>query len=97
MQYFRLLLPEIFEKVAKDFTFAPIKNLKSKSKMKKLFFVFAVTAFFAACNNDTTSTEAPKDSTATAPATVDSTAKAVDTAAKAVDSAATAVVDSVKK
>jgi PBP1b-binding outer membrane lipoprotein LpoB len=63
--------------------------------MKKLFFVFAVTAFFAACNNDTTSTEAPKDSTTTAP--VDTAAKAVDTAAKAVDSVVTAAVDSVKK
>lgn len=65
--------------------------------MKKLFFVFAVTAFFAACNNDTTATEAPKDSTATAPAVVDSAAKAVDSAAKAVDSVVTAAVDSVKK
>jgi len=65
--------------------------------MKKLLLVLAIGAFVASCN-DSGTTEAPKtDSSATAPAAVDSAAKTVDSAAKVIDSAAAKVDSAVKK
>jgi len=66
--------------------------------MKKVIFVFAIAAAFAACNNGGESTENKVDSVASeAKAAVDSVAAKADSTVSAVADSAKAAVDSTAK
>ena len=68
--------------------------------MKKILYVFAIVAF-AACNNDSTSTDATKDSLnkidSTKSAMTDSVEQKSDSTKMAIDSTMNAKKDSLKK
>ena len=73
-----------------------IINHKFKNrKMKKVLFVFAIAAAFAACNDSATSTDAPK--TDSVVASVDSVVAKADSTITAVADSASAKVDSLAK
>jgi hypothetical protein len=75
-----------------DIIFAPLKILKNKITMKKVFAILAVAGVMAACNNGEN-----KEVKADTPVVkADSSAIKVDSSAVKVDSAA-AKVDSTKK
>jgi hypothetical protein len=73
-------------------------NHKIKTqKMKKVLFVFAIAAAFAACNDSSKSAETTVDSTkAATEAVVDSTKAAASAVVDSTKAATSAVVDSTK-